>query len=104
MSIYENMDFPPYQFRPYPKQLKLRNGTTVVVASDREELLMLAETEGALPSDDPVLAERDALAQKVAELQAELAKTQAAAQAAGEPKAADKPAPTSAKPATPAVL
>lgn len=74
-----NMDFPDYEFKEYPKWVTLKNGKQVIAANQHEELRLLSmvEEDG---SDvlDPVAAERDALAEKVAELNDKLAAAEAA--------------------------
>lgn len=86
-GIYESHDFPTYTFQEYPKMVKLANGETIVVHSKNEELRRMADIVGAPATDDPIVQERDALAAKVAELQAQLVKTQE--QSKEPPKPAD---------------
>lgn len=94
-GIFENHKDEPYQFQEYPKWVKLKDGKTVLVNSQREELTRMDEIMGALPSDDPLLLERNDLAAKVAELQAQLAKVQEEAKAQGkEPEKPEPPKPS----------
>lgn len=73
-SIYTAMDFPPYQYREYPKSIKLPDGTTKTVLSQREELDAIVE---APVVRDAATLERNALAEENARLQAQLAELMA---------------------------
>ena len=71
------MDFPPYTFKEYPKQITLSDGSTIVVADQRAELDAIADK----PPPGPTQAELDlakaaedrvALEKEIAELKAKL--------------------------------
>lgn len=91
MSVYANLDFPPYEFREYPKWIKLADGTEKLVASQREELAFLATVPDAA-KNDPVLEEKNRLAEQVAAQAEEMAamKAQLAELLAKTDKAPDK--------------
>jgi len=91
MSVYEKLDFPPYEFREYPKWIKLADGTEKLVASQREELAVLSTVPDAA-KNDPVLEEKNRLAEQVAAQAEEMAamKTQLAELLAKTDKAPDK--------------
>lgn len=104
MSVFDKMDFPPYEFREYPKWIKLADGTEKLVATQREELAFLATVPDAM-KDDPVLEEKNKLAIQVTEQAAELAalKDQVAQLLAtkGPAEVADPTAKAPEKPAVP---
>lgn len=85
-GVFEKMDFPPYQFKEYPKWLTI-DGVTQIVRNQREEIALVATTpEAAL--NDPVVVEKNKLTTLLAEarlrearLEKELA--EAKAQASG---------------------
>jgi hypothetical protein len=73
-NIYTAMEFPPYQFREYPKSIQLTNGRTTLVHSQREELDAIVEMPVTL---DTTTLERNALVEENARLQAQLAELMA---------------------------
>lgn len=75
MSVFDTMKFPSYTFREYPKWVKI-DGKDVLVGSQREELALIATTPEAA-KDDPVVEEKNRLAQELSDAQAELAELRA---------------------------
>lgn len=49
-GVYDMMDFPPYEFKEYPKVVTLAGGTTVTVGSQREELDALTNDQTENPT------------------------------------------------------
>lgn len=97
LGVYATMDFPAYEFKEYPKAIKVvqADGSVqeVVVPDQRTELAMRAN--GLAESEHPAVVERNeaidqlvakqdenaALLAKMAEMEAELAKLKAPAPA-----------------------
>lgn len=46
---YANMEFAPYAFREYPKQVTLADGTVAVAESQRHELDLMADAPPPAP-------------------------------------------------------
>lgn len=73
-GIYSHIKFPPYVYQEYPKWVTKPNGEKVIVKDAREELLTAAEPTGeGVENVNPIVAERDRLAQEVAMLRAQMA-------------------------------
>jgi hypothetical protein len=80
-DIYENMEFPAYQFREFPKQIKLGKSGRIMTAQNASHELQLQTEDADSDLPEPAhVTERNALAQSVAderarnaELEAELA-------------------------------
>lgn len=73
-GIYSHIKFPAYEYKEYPKWVTKPNGQKVVVQDAREELLTAAEPSGVdVENVNPIVAERDKLAQEVAMLRAQMA-------------------------------
>jgi hypothetical protein len=80
----------PRPFAEYPKLVTNNSGKKVTVNSQREELAIAGEAvPGVAIADDPVLLERNRLAQENDDLRAQLA-----AIASAKPKTTSPPAPT----------
>lgn len=80
----------PRPFQEFPKRIDLADGSSKIVHSQREELAHAGMLAGALAApDDPVVGERNRLAQQVAEMQAanERLREQLAAMAKAGPPA-----------------
>lgn len=91
MGIYENMEFPEYEFRAYPKWVKTRrkdadgNPISVVVESQAEELRLIDELV-PVEEADAVAKERDQLAEQNLRMAKELAELRAKAEPSAPPK------------------
>lgn len=75
MTIFDTMKFPSYSFKEYPKWIKI-DGQDVLVNSQREEIAMIATTPEAA-KNDPVVEEKNRLAEELSKAQAELAELRA---------------------------
>jgi len=94
------MDFPPYVYQEYPKEVSRKDGTRVVVGSQSEEIKLLATDQ----SEPVVLAdpERDAMMSRIRELEEQIAAQAQAKTSAPAPSGA-KTGPASAPASTPAL-
>jgi hypothetical protein len=65
----------PKPYQEYPKMVRDAAGTERIVHSQREELAVAADTsvQPSFPADDPLLRERDALAEENEKLRMQLA-------------------------------
>ena len=78
----------PRPFAEYPKQVRNNAGKAVIVNSQREELAIAGEAvAGVAIADDPVLLERNRLAQENDDLRAQLAAIASAKPRVESPKA-----------------
>lgn len=72
---YANMKFAPYEFKEFPKRITVKGGKRVLVHNIREEVAAIAEFgEGPklAKDNDPIVEERNALAQALAQARAKL--------------------------------
>ena len=74
-GLYDGMVFDPYVFWEYPKEVTLLDGTKKIVSSQSEEL-QLATTIQPKPVD-PIVEERNLLAQTVADSTRQIQELQA---------------------------
>lgn len=63
-TMYSKMKFPAYRFQEYPKWITV-NGKSVLVQDQREELARISTTPEAA-KNDPVVVEKNALAEQLA--------------------------------------
>ena len=79
--IYEDMDFPPYVFKEYPKVIGyVPGGNPIIVANASEELGYadkISAGDVKVAKEDALIAERNLLAAKNDELQDKLAALEA---------------------------
>ena len=68
-GVYAKINFPAYEYAEYPKRITV-NGRRVTVASAHEEALAVASDPSSVAPVNPLAAERDALLDKIIELQA----------------------------------
>ena len=73
-GVYDNMSFPTYVFREYPKWIKLKDGKAIVVDSQADELRAVANDGTEAPvslevAANAALAARDA---QIEDLKAQL--------------------------------
>ena len=71
-GIYGNWKFPRYEFREYPKIIRLGNGKKVKVGSKKEEITALSESPLPDTPENPLVADNESLKKQLAEMQDQL--------------------------------
>jgi hypothetical protein len=106
LLAFQQMKFPPYQFHEFPKMLKLKDGTEVIVQNSKEELQTLANDQTTAPpmSADEQQAQIKQMSELILKLQSQIEQVSGADMRNAAGKAAEITAKNTAeaKPSEPA--
>lgn len=89
-GVYARMEFAPYKYQPYPRWIKLKDGSQVIAQTKEDELRLIATDPSNPPPPTQAEIERDALVAEVAELRARVAQAEAKASTKATPPVAGK--------------